>query len=550
MKMSQYLKELTEGSFDHSSDSYREEGYQFFNGNILKLASDENIPLLERINYINIVFKNELEHYGRLAPNLFAPERYIMLTDTIERLGMITRAFESIKFDYTKLSNLQLEMPELSSEQTSEDDIPILVYNDVIQIMYMKKSDANSLIMDGNFYVPLNRIHDLTIQYEIPEVGTWSDKYIEKRIGQMSHALLPEVIVWISNSTPDKTKKSIWKYFLDRQMYPIFMNVDLWNLIHYKPSESEKDLQYEPITQKRVHNDYLSRHNFCDVFRLPYDSFDNVLDLYDQAVHSDEVESIYITIYRTKLNMRLIDTLIEGTHLGKTLNIYIELRSRGDEENNYNLVKRLKAECDPNHLNIYTSLKGYKVHAKLGLIKMKDGHLICHCGTGNLNEVTAKLYKDTHIITDDIETCKSAVSTLYAISSKDVKYRINLKDILREEISKESQRGSAGRIILKCNHIADDEIINLLYQAKKRGCEVILLPRTTFGYPDSMFGKKKFRGGRFLEHERIYIFGNDDTARVYMSSSDILFRNLYGRVEFTFKLPYDVNPEEFIKECY
>ena len=129
------------------------------------------------------------------------------------------------------------------------------------------------------------------------------------------------------------------------------------------------------------------------------------------------------------------------------------------------------------------------------------------------------------------------------------KGRIKLKQILRKEIRKEIEKGSRGRIILKCNHIADSEVNDMLSLAKKRGCEVKLMPRSTFGYSEKEFGEKKFRGGRFLEHERVYIFGRDEDTRVYLSSSDILFRNLYKRMEFTFKLPYYADISQFVKEC-
>ena len=282
---------------------------------------------------------------------------------------------------------------------------------------------------------------------------------------------------------------------------------------------------------------------------MPEDSFDNIIDLYDQAIHSDQVKAIFITIYRTKIDMRLINTLIKGTHLGKKLNIYVELMARGDERNNFNLVKKLKDECDPNYLTIYTSFKGLKIHAKLGLIEMTDGRFICHCGTGNFNEVTAKLYKDTHIITDNSKIVKDAIHSFLCIAKKNPKGRMKLKKILRKEIHKEIEKGSNGRIILKCNHIADSEINDMLELAKRRGCDVKLMPRSTFGYSEKTFGKKEFRGGRFLEHERVYIFGKDSDTRVYLSSSDILFRNLYKRMEFTFKLPNYVDISQFVKEC-
>ena len=540
------LKDMSEFR-DTTCDQFRESGFKFFNQNILQFAYDTSLPLLERINYVNIVLSNYMEHYGRLVNTLLPSGHYEMISQFNRISGLINRAFNSI--DISSLTHFHIDLPEFYNEPESDKDQAVLIINQNPEIKYIRKSDKKNLVFDGINYVPLTFIRDFTIDYEIPEVGMWSEDYIDDKIYEMETTKIPEVVVWINNNISKKRKRFLREYLLMNELYPIFINVDLLNCINYEADETESELKYEPITQRRVHKDYLSQRNFCDIYRLPEDSFDNIIDLYDQAIHSDQVKAIYITIYRTKIDMRLINTLIEGTHLGKKLNIYVELMARGDERNNFNLVKKLQEECDPNYLTIYTSFKGLKVHAKLGLIEMNNGRFICHCGTGNFNEVTAKLYKDTHIITDDFDIVRNAIKSFTCIATKNPKGRVKLKKILRKEIRKEIEKGVNGRIILKCNHIADSEINDMLELAKQRECEVKVMPRSTFGYSEKIFGKKKFRGGRFLEHERVYIFGRDIDTRVYLSSSDILFRNLYKRMEFTFKLPYYVDISQFVKEC-
>ncbi len=540
------LKDMSEFR-DTTCDQYRESGFKFFNQNILQFAYDQTLPVLERINYINIVLSNYMEHFGRTVSSLLPSGHYEMISQFNQISGEINRAFNSI--DISRLTHFHIDLPKLYDTSESEKDQPILLFNENPKIQYIRKSDKKNLVIDGINYVPLTFIRDFSIEYEIPEVGMWSEEYLESRIHDMETIKIPEVVVWINNNISKQTKRSLREYILSKNLYPIFLNVDLLNCINYEADENESDLKYQPIEHKRVHKDYLSQKNFCDIYRMPEDSFDNIIDLYDQAIHSDQVKAIYITIYRTKIDMRLINTLIKGTHLGKKLNIYVELMARGDERNNFNLVKKLKDECDPNYLTIYTSFKGLKIHAKLGLIEMTDGRFICHCGTGNFNEVTAKLYKDTHIITDNSKIVKDAIHSFLCIAKKNPKGRMKLKKILRKEIHKEIEKGSNGRIILKCNHIADSEINDMLELAKRRGCDVKLMPRSTFGYSEKTFGKKEFRGGRFLEHERVYIFGKDSDTRVYLSSSDILFRNLYKRMEFTFKLPNYVDISQFVKEC-
>lgn len=544
--MRKNLKDISEFR-NTTSDKYREDGFKFFNDNILKFAYDKTIPVLERINYVNIVLGNYMEHFGRMSNSLFPWMHYEMISKFLQVAGKINHAFNQI--DISQLTHFHINLPELYDNAESDKDQPILIMDNIPEIKYVRKSDMKNLVFDGINYVPLSFIRDFSIDYEIIEVGMWSEDYVKNQIDEMNHSYIPELVVWINRNIPDDKKEYIREYILEFGYYPIFINVDLLNCVNYEADENESCLHYEPIIQKRVHNEYFKKHNFCDVFRMPYDSFDNIIDLYEQAIHNDNVKAIYITIYRTKINLRLINTLIKGTHLGKKLNIYVELMARGDEKNNFDLVKKLQNECNSENLNLYTSFNGYKVHAKLGLISMKDGSYICHCGTGNFNEVTSKHYKDTHIITDDPKIIDNAIQSFKAIATKNPKGRIKLKKILRKEIQKEIQKGSNGRIILMCNHIADSEIIDLLELAKDRGCEVIIRPRSTFGYSEKRFGEKQFRGGRFLEHERIYIFGKDQLTRVYLSSSDILFRNLYKRMEFTFKLPSNVDINQFIKEC-
>lgn len=541
--MKENLRDLAEYK-DETTDHYRERGFNFFNSNILNFAYDTSIPVLERINYINIVLGNYMEHYGRIMSNLLPWMQADILSKFNSLVYHINDAFSTI--DISSLTNFHVNMPELIDEEENLKDQPVIINQS--EIKYIRKNDKKNLVFDGIYYVPLTFIRDFSIDYEIQEVGIWSKEYVEETAYKMDHTYISAVVAWVNKNSSEEILNSLREYILGLGYYPVFVNVDLLNCVNYEADEDESELKYEKLIQNREITDYMNQKDFCKVIRVPRDSFDNVIDLYDQAIHNDDVESIYLTIYRTKVNMRLIDTLIKGTHLGKKINIYVELTARGDEQNNIDLVNRLLKESDLENLNLYTSYSGYKIHAKIGLVAFKDGRFITHCGTGNFNEVTAKLYKDSHIITDDPRLVSEVTRCFKAIATKDPKIRFKLKKILKKEIRKEIQKGKSGRIILKCNHIADSEIIDLLVLAKHRGCDVKVYPRSTFGYTTKELGRWKFRGGRFLEHERIYIFGKGKSSRVYMSSSDILFRNLYKRMEFTFKLPSYVDSDQFVKE--
>lgn len=536
------LKDIVEYKLN-TTDHYREEGFEFFNMNILKFAYDDSIPVLERINYINIVLNNYLEHYGRSMNSLLTWMQYEMISDFTKLAERINATFMSI--DTSALTKFHSDMPALFDTEESLKDQPVI--ENFSALKYARKEDTKNLIFDGIKYIPVTFIRDFSVNYEIQEVGVWSKEYINDMVYKMEHSYIPLVAAWVNPNITQNDLSCVKEYILKLGYYPVFLNVDLLNCVNYDADESETDLTYEKYPQVYTEMDYMNQKDFCKVIRVPDESFDSIIDLYDQAIHNDNVESIYITIYRTKINLRLINTLIAGTHLGKTLNIYVELTARGDERNNIDLVNKLTQECDPKFLNLYTSYSGYKVHAKIGLIAFKNNRFICHCGTGNFNEVTAKLYRDTHIITDDPTIVNDAYNCFKAIATKNPNTRLKLKKILKKEIRREIQKGTSGRIYLKCNHIADCEIVSLLKLAKTRGCEVTVLPRSTYGYSPEDLGKWEFRGGRFLEHERFYIFGKGKKSRIYMSSSDILFRNLYKRMEFTFKLPKYIDVEQFIQ---
>lgn len=532
------LNEYNKGTADY----YREDGFRFFNINILKFMKDENTPLLEKLNFMSIVLSNYYEHLGRAYSLNSIWNKSDILMSFIDICIKMNQWF--LEVDLTPLKNFKLELPTMYSNKESSKDQPILITSNM-SLKYIRKKDIKNVVFDGINNVPLTFIKDFGV--EVSPSKEWNIRTFEKAIEYMNEAYIPEMIIWINQNTPKEKIKALWEYAQSISHMPIFLNVDILNCINYGATEDENNLKYAPYEQKYQKRNYFNQKNFCEVIRVPDESFDEVIDFYDQAIHNPEVTEICITFYRTTVSGKLIDKLIEGTHLGKKLNLYIEMTARGDEENNLNLLKRFLAESDSNNLNIIRKKNKYKVHAKMGLVTLKNGKMIAHCGTGNFNEVTAKIYKDTHIITDDQKIIRDIMDSFKAIEQPKGKGKVKLKKLLRKEIEKEIEKGENGKIVLVCNHIGDSEILELLKVAKARRCEVVLLPRSTFGYPEKLFGKKVFRGGRFLEHERIYFFGKGDNPKVYLSSSDILFRNLYKRIEFTFRLPDYVDKTEFMK---
>lgn len=275
----------------------------------------------------------------------------------------------------------------------------------------------------------------------------------------------------------------------------------------------------------------------------PFESFNPFIRLLEEAAYDDEVVSIKITLYRVARDSKIVNALIKAAENGKDVLALVELRARFDEENNIGWSKRLEEAG----VKVIYGLDNLKVHSKLLLITRKIGNSISYTtqiGTGNYNERTSRLYTDITLMTadQDIGTDASLVFAELSIgsaveSSSSLWVAPNcLKPRVVELIDREITFGKNGYIGLKLNSLTDKDIIEKLVEASKAGVKVELLIR---GISCLVAGIKNETEnisivsivGRFLEHSRIYIFGNDERRQVYISSADFMTRNTEKRVE-------------------
>lgn len=283
----------------------------------------------------------------------------------------------------------------------------------------------------------------------------------------------------------------------------------------------------------------------------PEDSMDLFLGLLREAAFSTDVTEIRITIYRLAQNPKITEYLIYAARSGKRVRVVLELRARFDEEKNLAWADRLSsAGC-----KVYYGTDRYKVHSKMCQIVLEtaagDGKpekkYITQISTGNYNEKTARLYTDLSLITYDQEIGK-AVSGLFRDICKDrvaVRERsyaplavspVSMRSELMKLIKRETGKGNAGRIFFKINSLTDEEMIEALMEASCAGCQVrmavrgicCLLPGVE-GCTENICIVNKV--GRFLEHSRVYIFGTGTDEVMYISSADLMKRNLDRRVE-------------------
>ena len=279
----------------------------------------------------------------------------------------------------------------------------------------------------------------------------------------------------------------------------------------------------------------------------PYDDFGIFLALIKEAVHDPEVVSIKITVYRIgKGHVKLMSYMMLAAEMGKDVTVPLELKARFDEENNMGWVDSLKeAGC-----HILYGFDNYKVHAKVCLITSHhEGRLdyITYVGTGNFNAKTAALYTDAALLTADERIGKDAVlffrnmgiSNLngsYAdLLVAPVNFKRHMIEFIRRETGK-ARRGEDARIILKMNSLTDRQLIDELVEAGRDGVRIDMIIRGICclvpGIPGSTENiHVRSIVGRFLEHARIFVFGVDEEAAVFISSADWMTRNTEYRVE-------------------
>lgn len=283
------------------------------------------------------------------------------------------------------------------------------------------------------------------------------------------------------------------------------------------------------------------------LLHYPYENFDSFLQLIKEAAYDEKVLSIKITIYRMGSHRaKLMNYLIVAAELGKEVTVIMELRARFDESNNINWAENLReAGC-----NIIYGFKKYKIHAKICLITRSCNNkiqYITQIGTGNYNSQTASLYTDFALITADQEIGHDAnnffknmcIANLKGHYKKLLTSPFGLKPRLLELISSEAKKsveGKQGRILFKMNSLTDRDIIDALVSAAQKGVKVEMIIR---GICCLLPGIQKATEnitvvsvvGRFLEHSRVFCFGSGEDLNIYISSADLMTRNMNNRVE-------------------
>ncbi|MES3019535.1 MAG: polyphosphate kinase 1 [Bacteroidota bacterium] len=287
------------------------------------------------------------------------------------------------------------------------------------------------------------------------------------------------------------------------------------------------------------------------LINLPYQSFDYIIHFLREAAIDPKVKEISITLYRLAENSRVIHALINAAKNGKKVNCLLELKARFDEQANIFWTNRLEDEG----IEVNYGMLDYKVHSKICLVgRMEKGKMVhyANLATGNFNEKTASLYCDHSVFTSNPLITKELVKLFDGLQKKvfyrgfenlivsPLESRQKIYDLIDGEI-KVAKGGKEAYIILKMNSLTDEDMIAKLYEANNAGVKVNLIIRGMCclvpgveGYSENIEVISII--DRFLEHARVWIFGNNGNERIFLSSADLMARNLDHRVEVGFPI--------------
>lgn len=344
----------------------------------------------------------------------------------------------------------------------------------------------------------------------------------------------------------------------NRRDYMDFPNLGRFDLLYQQRTPLPiKDLSLEgSILQKINKKDYL--------VHAPYQTFAYVVKFLREAALDPKVVSIKITLYRLAKNSQIISSLINAAKNGKKVTVQIELQARFDEASNISYAQQMQQEG----IDLIFGVKGLKVHSKICVIERLESEKIKRYGfisTGNFNESTSKIYTDVTLFTCHPQILKevSKVFDFFEVNYRVFRYKHLIvsphytRNRFLKLIDREIMEALSGRdaaIKLKMNSLSDIKMIDKLYDASRAGVKIQLIVRGICclipGIPGMSDNIEAISiVDSYLEHTRLYIFGNNSDADVFISSADFMSRNIDGRVEVTCPI-YDENIKKELIETF
>jgi polyphosphate kinase len=353
------------------------------------------------------------------------------------------------------------------------------------------------------------------------------------------------------------------------QVFRLDGPINLPRILHLYEQTARPDLKFRPFIPREL----ALKPGAASIFELirqrsvllhhPYDSYAPVVRLIESAAHDPDVLSIKQTLYRTSENSPIVRALIDAA-AKKEVAVVVELKARFDEASNIRWARNLQDAG----VQVFHGVVGLKTHCKLALIVRREANgqirRYAHLGTGNYNPSTARFYTDLSLLTSDSRITSSVhhVFNYLTAYSERSQYTplfvapLNLGKNCVSLIEREAGHARAGRpafIVAKVNSLLDENIIRALYKASQAGVDIDLIIRGACALIPGVRGlssRIRVRSviGRFLEHSRIFVFGNGGKSEIYLGSADWMQRNIYERVEVMFHVKEPALCDQILSE--
>ena len=431
----------------------------------------------------------------------------------------------------------------------SDEARHLMVLDDVIRLNYSFLFPDHELL--GSYSVLINRDADLGIEDEYAGnlVEIIRDRVQQREKGStvrfLYDAALPEELLPLVQRVFQLDAYDLVRGGRYHRMK------DLFSL----PLPSEPRLAYDsqpPLQTSNVPAEILLRQVLDErdlLLHFPYQSYDSILQFFNEAAIDPAVRSIQATFYRIAEDSRIANALLSAARNGKQVDVFMEVKARFDEQNNLRWSEALETAG----ARVHYSLPELKVHAKAALVTRSADGLEQRYGilaTGNFNEDTAKLYSDLALLTAHEEVTRDLSVFFRCLFEREpvppLRHLLvapyNLQPRFLEKIDREiafARQGQPAELLVKVNNLEDRVMIDKLYEAHRAGVRVSLHVRSICclapGVPDQSEGLRVKRlVDRYLEHVRAFYFHNGGEEELYLASADWMQRNLYRRIELAF----------------